>query len=117
MRRIARNLISLPDPRGVLADMLSQVRQLRGHMGIDFLKLFHRELIRLRPYAQNRVETTDGRLGDDELVKITNTFSRHLGRAVVLENAPNPSLLGGVRVIIGDRRWERSIRGCLERFV
>jgi F0F1-type ATP synthase delta subunit len=114
-RKIAHHLFSLPDPQHGLADVLSRVRQLPVFEGIDFLKLLHRELTRLQPYTQNRVETPDG-LDDGELAKISDNFSSHLGQSAVLRNVQNPALIGGVRVTIGDRRWERSIRSCLKAF-
>jgi F0F1-type ATP synthase delta subunit len=114
-RKIAHHLLSLSDLQHGLDNVLSQVRQLPVVEGIDFLKLLHRELIRLQPYTQNRVETPDG-LDDGELAKISDNFSSHLGQSVVLWNVQNPALIGGVRVTIGDRRWERTIRSCLQTF-
>jgi hypothetical protein len=114
-RKIAHDLLSLADPQRGLADVLLQVRQLPGHTGADFLKLLQQELIRLRPYSQDRVETSNG-LDDSELMKIANKFSYHLKRKVVLRSVQNKSLIGGICITVGDRRWERSINTCLRTF-
>jgi F0F1-type ATP synthase delta subunit len=115
-REVARELLSLPDPSRGLEDMLQGLRQLPDRGRIDFLKLILREMIRLRPYSQNCVETPDG-LSDGELSGIAARFSNHLGRRGVLRSVQNPTLIGGVRVTIGDRRWDRSINGFLKAFV
>jgi F0F1-type ATP synthase delta subunit len=44
------------------------------------------------------------------------SFSRKMGRPIALTSRENPHLLGGVRVIIGDLRWENSLRAAIERF-
>ncbi|MDR1456777.1 MAG: F0F1 ATP synthase subunit delta [Puniceicoccales bacterium] len=114
-RKIVHDLIRSTDPQGALADMFPRVRRLSGRNGIYFLKLIYGELVRLQPYTQDRVESPDG-LHNNAVKRIACNFSKHLGLSVVLRNVPNPSLLGGVRVTIGDRRWERSIHSCLETF-
>ncbi|MDR2340761.1 MAG: F0F1 ATP synthase subunit delta [Puniceicoccales bacterium] len=115
MHAITSAFMALPDPRSSFDDVLLLVQELSNAQKVRFLKSFQRELVRLRPYVQNRVETPD-KLDDNELKKIADTFSSRLGRAVVLENTQDISLIGGVRVVIGDRRWERSINACLQAF-
>jgi hypothetical protein len=56
---------------------------------------------RLRPAAEKALERSLG---------------RELGRPITLRGRENPQLIAGVRVTVGDRRWERSLRLGLERF-
>lgn len=49
----------------------------------------------------------------DLLAEVTERMQRRLGKKVQLENRPNPSLIGGFRVLWRDRLLDNSVSGRL----
>ncbi|MFD1957908.1 F0F1 ATP synthase subunit delta [Paenibacillus thailandensis] len=51
----------------------------------------------------------------NELDEVTAQFERVTGKKIIAQTAVEPSLLGGVQVRIGDRLYDGSLSGKLER--
>jgi F-type H+-transporting ATPase subunit delta len=54
-----------------------------------------------------------GAVGDDTLASIASAMSKKYGRTVTATAKPNPALLAGLRVHVGDDIYESSISGQL----
>ena len=59
--------------------------------------------------------TTAAELDRGEIQALTDQLERSTGGRIVLDVAIDPSLLGGVVVRVGDRLYDGSVRGRLER--
>lgn len=55
------------------------------------------------------------RLSDQELAGVAAQFQQITGKKIVAEQVEKPELLGGVQVRIGDRFYDGSLSGKLER--
>ncbi|MNT98611.1 ATP synthase subunit delta [compost metagenome] len=54
-------------------------------------------------------------LSDEELAGVAAEFGKLAGKTIVAEQIVEPALLGGVQVRIGDRLYDGSLSGKLER--
>ncbi|RME27672.1 MAG: ATP synthase F1 subunit delta [Deltaproteobacteria bacterium] len=54
-------------------------------------------------------------LDAEELSRLTANLATALGKQVIVEHRPNPELIGGVRVRVGDLLIDGSLRTMLER--
>lgn len=64
--------------------------------------------------AKARVYSAQG-LTDTDREAISAQFSKLTGKQISVENIIDPSLIGGIRVRIGDRLYEGSVAGKLEQ--
>lgn len=53
-------------------------------------------------------------LGSAELQSLASALGARLGKRVTLENKIDPDVLGGVRVIVGSKMFDHSVRGRLD---
>ncbi len=58
---------------------------------------------------------TAQKLSEQELAEVAATFGQLAGKTILAEQVVDPSLLGGVQVRIGDRLYDGSLSGKLER--
>lgn len=61
------------------------------------------------------VVTTPVPLTEKEAEEIRDRFGKLTGKTIKIENVVDPHILGGVRVRIGDRLYDGSLSGKLER--
>jgi F-type H+-transporting ATPase subunit delta len=54
-------------------------------------------------------------MSDDELANVAAQFGQLTGKTIIAQQIVEPSLLGGVQVRIGDRLYDGSLSGKLER--
>jgi F-type H+-transporting ATPase subunit delta len=54
-------------------------------------------------------------LSDDELAGVAAQFGQLTGKTIIAQQVVEPALLGGVQVRIGDRLYDGSLSGKLER--
>jgi len=54
-------------------------------------------------------------LTEDDMKSVAATFSQLTGKTIIVENIVNPGLLGGLQVRIGDRLYDGSLSGKLQR--
>ena len=52
-------------------------------------------------------------LTDDQKKSMQSQLAKYFSAGVTMDTSVDPSLVGGVRVRVGDRVWDASIRGCL----
>lgn len=54
-------------------------------------------------------------LSDEELASVATQFGQATGKKIIIQQIVNPALLGGIQVRIGDRLYDGSLSGKLER--
>jgi len=54
-------------------------------------------------------------LTDEDRLQVAETFGKLTGKHIVIENIVKPELLGGIQVRIGDRLYDGSLSGKLQR--
>ncbi|MEZ5987887.1 MAG: ATP synthase F1 subunit delta [Planctomycetota bacterium] len=88
----------------------------RGRQGMlgAFIAAFHRRALEERGEVEGVLSTALA-IPEDELAALRETLARLLGRKVVLSVEQDESLLGGFRALIGDRLFDASLRGQLEK--
>lgn len=105
--------------RGVVSDLLVDflhllVRRGRG----SALPAVREEYARLRHEHQGTAiadVVSAVPLEPAEVAALTDALSRATGKRIEPRLAVAPELLGGVRVVVGDRVWDGSVRNALER--
>ena len=104
------------------ADMLPQlgnlIRLVLRRRRVDNLPSIEREFRRLynrRGGIVEAVATTALALDSAELAALKSRIETMTGKTVELETTVDPSILGGIQVRIGDRLYDGSVRGRLER--
>jgi F-type H+-transporting ATPase subunit delta len=112
-KRIAKMVLQMGDD--LPANVLDAFDELPPRQRIKLLKLLSVALHRLLSYGKALVETAH-QLSDAELDELSRKFSIKLGKTVSLQQLEAPQLIGGVRVTIGDQRWERSLHRQLQMF-
>jgi F-type H+-transporting ATPase subunit delta len=83
----------------------------------DALASVYSEFVRLSDAAQNRVKATVETavpLTEDELNTLKNTLGAK--GSVEVTTVVNPALIGGARVRVGDRVYDYTVAGQLNRF-
>jgi F0F1-type ATP synthase delta subunit len=58
-----------------------------------------------------------GPLAPATVGRLEKSFAKRLGHPVHFTVREDPSLIGGLRVTCGDRRWEYSLRSTLDQFL
>ena len=53
-------------------------------------------------------------LGDEDIAKLQTAIGARIGKTVVLSQRSVPALIGGVRVIVGARLFDATVKGRLE---
>jgi len=107
----------------VLADVVSRTM-------IDFLKLLvgkdrgdlldviaeqYRELWRRHEGIELAMVTSAVELLPDEIGDLARVLAVQVGKRIEIHVTVDPEVLGGLVVVIGDRVWDGSVRGALER--
>jgi F-type H+-transporting ATPase subunit delta len=116
-QQLARRLFQLSLENGALSaervgGVLAWVEKHRPANPAMVLKAYRRlveaELARSRAVVEHA-----GAVSDEILQAIGATLGRKYGRAIALSAQPNPSLLAGLRVRVGDDVYESSVAGQL----
>jgi F-type H+-transporting ATPase subunit delta len=74
---------------------------------------FHRRLLEERGAAEGVVESARA-LSDADLAELARALGPRLGKQLTLRNRTAPELVGGVRVLVGSKMIDASVRGRLE---
>jgi len=118
--RFAKNLVELSREHGVVTE--SRVAEVLNGMKRAELR---RKLLVLKTYLyfirravaqQTAVVSTPGALSPEALTAIETSFTQVYGRPISAVTTPDPSLIAGVRIRVGDDVYDASIAGRLERF-
>lgn len=119
--RFAKNLVELSREEGVItgarvADVLDGLKQHEGLRHKLLVLKTYLHYIRRGLAAQTAVVATPGALSPEALAAIEAGFSRIYQRPITAVTTPDPSLIAGVRIRIGDDVYDASIAGRLKRF-
>jgi len=74
---------------------------------------FHRRALEERGVAEGVVESARP-LAEAELLELARALGPRLGKQLTLANRTVPELVGGVRVLVGSKMLDASVRGRLE---
>lgn len=142
LQTVSKTLNEFPDMRRILQSPVvdkeakkAQVRQVFGAsvtpIVLNFLQLLldrHREnqLEAIRQEYERQADEKRGRVkghletavpvAEAEVAAVEKQLGAAIGKTVQLTASVNPELLAGVRVRMGDRVYDASVRGQLERF-
>ena len=114
---LARQFFKLSIVDGTLsadrvAGVLEYIEKHRPANTLAVLKAYQRLVAAEFARGQAVVEHA-GAVGDATLAAIAATMTRKYSRAVSATSKPNPSLLAGLRVRVGDDTYESSVAGQL----
>lgn len=119
--RFAKNLVELSRENGVVTEtrVAEVLDGLKKHDGLRHklcvLKTYL-YFIRRAVAAQTAIVATPGALSPQTLAAIESSFTQVYGRPIAAVTTPDPSLIAGVRIRIGDDVYDASIAGRLKRF-
>ncbi|MFO8027301.1 MAG: F0F1 ATP synthase subunit delta [Opitutales bacterium] len=118
--QFAKNLVELSREDGVVvesrvADVLDGLKQVELRHKLLVLKAYLR-YIRRAVAEQTAVVSTPGALSPDALAAIESNFSKAYNRTISAVTTPDPSLIAGVRIRVGDDVYDASVAGRLKRF-
>lgn len=74
---------------------------------------FHQRALAEEGAAEGFVESARP-LGEHEIGLLAQALGRRLGKRVTLDNHVNPEVVGGVRVVVGSKMLDYSLRGRLD---
>jgi len=115
----ARKLAELSKEDGIVTDarvreVLKGLQQAKPPRYGAILKAYLR-LIRREVASQTAVVSTPADLSEDALKAIEANFAQLYGRKIQAVTRPDPSLIAGVRVRVGDDVYDASVAGRLKR--
>jgi F-type H+-transporting ATPase subunit delta len=116
-QQFARQLFTMSMVDGLVSTervggVLEYVEKNPPHNAILVLKAYHRLVATEVAKSQAIVEHA-GAISDTTLSSITAAMSKKYGRTVTATAKPNPALLAGIRVHVGDDIYESSVAGQL----
>jgi len=74
---------------------------------------FHQRALAEEGAAEGFVESARP-LGENDLALLAQALGRRLGKKVTLDNRVNPDVVGGVRVVVGSKMLDYSLRGRMD---
>lgn len=105
--------------KGMSADMLNTMKLLVGRNRAELMPLIVDQFIHLSNDAKGIAEATVysvRALSVDEIQKLENTFAKRFEKkAIKLENKVDPSIIGGIKLRMGNSIYDGSISGKLKR--
>jgi len=116
-RQFARQLFRLSLADGQIspervAGVLAHLRQHPPRQPLEVLKNYHRLVVAQVTRNRALVEHA-GAINDDILRAIAAGFTRQYGRPITAAAQPNPALIAGLRIRVGDDVYESSVAGQL----
>ncbi len=99
-------------------DVLRSVELLIGRGRIGITEELYEAYKKIAGEALGQADATiytSHKLSDDELGKVAAQFGAIIGKKVRATQVERPELLGGIQVRIGDRLYDGSLSGKLER--
>ncbi|MDR3316975.1 MAG: F0F1 ATP synthase subunit delta [Puniceicoccales bacterium] len=115
-RRLTKEMLFGSQPEKILEVILAETEGLSGLTRLRFLRKLSSTVGRREISGGARVEYAGALLPEDRR-RLESSFSIRVGRDVHLKPRKNQSLIAGIRVSIGDRRWEYSIGASFRRFI
>lgn len=86
------------------------------HTKRDFLKIFQKNL-KSELYRQQQIIEFSGEITKSDITQLEKSFSKKFSREIRFVTQEKPDLIAGIRVHIGDQRWEKSIRDTLNQLL
>ena len=117
--RFAKKLVALSIEDGAVSgervsEILASLRKSPPRDVQALLRVYHRLLGREIAQRTAVVESA-GELSSEALRAIEAHFTAHYGRAITAVTQTNPALIAGIRVQVGDDRFDASVQGRLQR--
>ncbi|MDR2664416.1 MAG: F0F1 ATP synthase subunit delta [Puniceicoccales bacterium] len=116
-RQLADCLLAGPNPREALRLALSEIATLDKALRLRLLCSLHRALLRAGDGLVPPSVEYAGKLADADRKSLERWLAEKLGRTVHLAQKKKSELIGGIRLSVGDRRWELSVRSALAQFL
>ncbi|WP_209123361.1 F0F1 ATP synthase subunit delta [Alkalihalobacillus sp. BA299] len=99
----------------VLNSLLIMVERKKGSLIIPFINKFQELAYEAQSVAEAKVYTVKP-LSEEDKVQISKTFAKKVGvETLYIENIIDPKLIGGMKIRIGDRIYDGSIKRQLDR--
>ncbi|MDR1438332.1 MAG: F0F1 ATP synthase subunit delta [Puniceicoccales bacterium] len=114
-RRIAALAMEYGDGEACMDAISDGMSTFSREKRLIFFKLLAFAIRRWQIYGVAVVQSP-GHLGGVDVERLSEKFSKKLGRPVQLINCEDRSLIAGIRVTVGDQRWEMSLGKRLEIF-
>ncbi|PTY05222.1 hypothetical protein DB347_17285 [Opitutaceae bacterium EW11] len=119
IQHLARQLFRLSLADGRLSDervagVLEYVEKTKPAHATAVLKAFHRLVAAEVARGQAVVEHA-GPVSAETLQSIASSLTKRYGRPIAAASRPNPALLAGLRVRVGDDIYESSVSGQLSQ--
>ena len=120
IHRLAKKLTEFAkDERGMVTservtEVLEGLRKAKHRHHLLLLRTFQK-LIRRAVSEQTAQVQTATQLSDEAVSGLEQKFSNLYGRPIIAEVSINPTLIGGVRVRVGDDVYDETVAGRLER--
>jgi len=117
VQQLARQLFAMSLVDGRLSEervagVLSYLEKNPPAQPIEVLKAYQR-LVAIEVAKNEAVVEHAGPIGADVLASIESSMSQRYQRTVTAKSKPNPSLLAGLRVRVGDDIYESSVANQL----
>ena len=103
----------------VSAEVLNLLKVIVDHGREPILPDLKNEFTAIADEARGIVEmtvTTASPLAEEDETKLADAFSSHLGKKLRIRTKVDPSVIGGVLVKIGNRLYDGTLAGKLDRF-
>lgn len=105
--------------QGLSGDMLNTMKLLVERNRIDLMPFIVKQFIHFTNEAKGIAEATVFSvrpLSDSEIQKLSETFAKRFNKkAIKLENKVDPSIIGGIKLRMGNSIYDGSISGKLKR--
>ncbi|HEX7456087.1 MAG TPA: F0F1 ATP synthase subunit delta [Candidatus Nanoarchaeia archaeon] len=117
--KIAKKLFLTSFTRGELdaTKVRKNTRLAKAKFKSDALSILKSYLNLLKQYLAKETLTIEaaGKLHLHHIQDIKNRFEKIEGRTLNVSVSPNPKLLGGLRVSLGDTQWDYSTKGRITK--
>ncbi len=89
------------------------VKKNRQQYLIEILQMFS-DMVKVHKGIDSGIVISSVALSDDQMQRIQHLVSRNLNKQVELRTEVDPSLIGGLRIQVGDHMIDGTIRGKME---
>jgi hypothetical protein len=116
-KKLSFFVLAAADPRSALAAVLSAAEELPPSLRLELLGEMRIAFSRNAATCCRPTVEYAGKLRPADKKKLEAAVAEKIGAAVTLLQKMNGDLIAGIRLCVGDRRWEFSIRSALNQFV
>jgi hypothetical protein len=117
-KRLSTLVLLASAPIDALRSIISAAsEELDRESRLELLEAIGKVLARVAPANCPPTVEYAGKLLSDDKKRLDEIISKKINRQVTLAQRVNGDLIGGIRVSVGDRKWEFSISSALRQFV